>query len=209
MSAILTSLLLLATEASPANAIRASLVRSSDQWFHWLVISSIVVGIGVCLEAPEATIALKRWFLHWRGKEVSSENPKSLAIPASYLGLILVVAGVAGEGIFEFLASSADTAVRSHDEQVLADTIKEAGDAAASAKNAETAADDAKTKGAQAQASAADVGKKAEQVNQALGMAQFFLSDRDILDPDGLKAKLSKFAGKTILFRSYVNDGDG
>jgi hypothetical protein len=68
--------------------VRESLKADSDRWFFWLVMSSIIVGIGVCFEAPEATIALKRWYRHWRGKEVPPENEKSLAIPASYLGLL-------------------------------------------------------------------------------------------------------------------------
>jgi hypothetical protein len=133
--------------------------------FFWLVVSSIVVGIGVCLEAPEATIALKRWYCHWKKKEVGPENERSLAIPASYLGLLLVIGGVAGEGIFEFLSSNAETALRAHDEQVLADTILEAGAAKDSAKKASDAAGEAKTKADAANTAAGEAQQKADSAN--------------------------------------------
>jgi len=148
MSMYFASLSLLATSASPpVDTVRQSLIDRSDRWFFWLVVSSIVVGIGVCLEAPESTIALKRWFRHWRREpDVPPEDERSLAIPASYLGLLLVILGVAGEGIFEALSSNAETTLRAHDEQVLGDTISKAGDAADAATRANTAATGAETK---------------------------------------------------------------
>lgn len=146
MNPYLSSLSLLATSSPPVDAVRQLLIARSDRWFFWLVVSSIVVGIGVCLEGPEATIALKRWYLDWKNREVPPENARSLAIPASYLGLLLVILGVAGEGVFESLSSNAETALRAHDEQVLADTISEAG---AAKDSANTAAADAKAAGEQ------------------------------------------------------------
>ena len=87
---------------------------------------------------------------------------------------------------------------------------KDMADAAvASAKNATDSASAAEKVAGKASLTVTAVGKQADEIDQRLGMAQYFLSDRDIRDPNGLKAKLSKFAGKTILFRSYVNDGDG
>jgi hypothetical protein len=93
------------------------------------------------LEIWEATIILKRWYRLKRGKEVATPDEKSWAIPATYLGLVLVIAGVVGEGVFEALVSNADTALRAHDSQVLAQAVEEAGDAATSAHNAHSEAD--------------------------------------------------------------------
>lgn len=62
-------------------------------------------------------------------EKVSEPNEKSWAIPASYLGLLLVIAGVLGEGVFEARVSNADTALRRHDLQILEHAQKEAGDA--------------------------------------------------------------------------------
>jgi hypothetical protein len=42
-----------------------------------------------------------------------------------------------------------------------------------------------------------------------IGAAQDILSDREKFNPERLKKQLSAFRGKTILFRSYLNDGDG
>ena len=122
------------------DTVRDSLERDSDQWFRWLIRASVLVGVGVAFEAWEATITLKRWWLRWREKEVGPENEKSWAIPVSYLGLVLVVAGVIGEGICEFGSSNAETKLRFHDEQILADTTKEAGAARQSAVDAGNAA---------------------------------------------------------------------
>jgi hypothetical protein len=147
---------LLTTSSPSVDTVRQSLIARSDRWFFWLVVSSIVVGVGVCLEGPEATIALKRWYLHWKHREVLPENARSLAIPASYLGLLLVLLGVAGEGVFESLSSNAETALRAHDEQVLADTITEAGAAKGSASAAAVAAKTAGEQSSHASTSASN-----------------------------------------------------
>lgn len=122
MIAHLNSLYLLAAASPPVDAVRDALARTSDRWFFWLVMSSIAVGIGVCLEAPEATIVLKRWYLHWkRVPDIPPENERRLAIPIEYLGLLFVILGVIGEGICELGSSSAETALRAHDEQIMGD----------------------------------------------------------------------------------------
>ena len=108
---------------------RDALQATADRWFHWLLISSGVVALGVALEAWEATIILKRWFHLKSGKDVTEPNEKSWAIPASYLGLLLVIGGVVGEGVFEGFVSNADTALRAHDSQILAQAETDAGDA--------------------------------------------------------------------------------
>lgn len=125
-------------------------------------------------------------------------NEKSWAIPASYLGLVLVVGGVAGEGIFEFLASNADIALRAHDEQILAVAIQKAGTAELSAQSAAGAAgrangsaDVADKKAKHAQETANSVEKTAGAIDQELAMAQYLLSDREIIEPDALKARLT------------------
>jgi hypothetical protein len=134
LSRFLTSLSLSVPLPAPtADAIRESLQRNADKWFHWLLVSSVVVAVGVAFEAPESTIAIKRWYRLKRKRDTPPANETSFAIPASYLGLILVIAGVVGEGVFEGLLSNADTALRWHDDQILADTQQKAGDAKAAA----------------------------------------------------------------------------
>jgi hypothetical protein len=41
---------------------RDALQATADRRFHWLLISSGIVSLGVALEAWEGTIILKRWF---------------------------------------------------------------------------------------------------------------------------------------------------
>ena len=162
INARLTYASLLATLPSAVDPVRQALQAKSDRWFHWLVISSVAVMVGVAFEAPEATIALRRWYLHWRerGDEVGPPNERSLVTPASYLGLLLVILGVAGEGVFEAKASSADTALRAHDEAVLADALKNTGDAKSAAGAAEGAATNARLASDGAVARATEVGQK-------------------------------------------------
>lgn len=169
----LTSLFLFATSSSPAvDRARQELVNNSDRWFSWLVVSSIVVGIGVCLEFPEATIALKRWYLHWKAiEDIPPENERRLTVPVEYLGLLLVILGVIGEGLFESLSSSAETALRAHDEQTLAESIRTAGDAQKSAEDAAGAAKTAQDLAQGVFTIAADAKTKAEVANTAAGNA--------------------------------------
>lgn len=122
--------------ASSADPIRDYLQRDADKWFHWLLAASFVVALGVILEAPEATIALKRWVLLRWEKDVPEQNEKSMAIPASYIGLLLVIAGVAGEVIFEAKVSNADTSLRAHDSQILGEAQSGAAQAELDAANA-------------------------------------------------------------------------
>jgi hypothetical protein len=153
MSHVLMSLSLSATlSGALPDLVRDALQNKADRWFHWLLISSGVVFLGVAFETWEATITLKRWWRLGRGKEVNEPNEKSWAIPFSYLGLLLVIVGVFGEGVFEGLVSNADTALRAHDDQILAQAQREAGDAATSAHNAAKDAGEAKIK-----ADAADI----------------------------------------------------
>lgn len=142
---------LLVSNPSSVDLIRQALQTKSDRWFFWLVVSSLVVGVGVLFEAWEATVALKRWYRHWKGRPVEPENEKSFAIPLSYLGLFIVIIGVGGEGVFEFLSANVETALRSHDEQILGATESKFGQIKDSAESAAGAA-----RQAEASASTAD-----------------------------------------------------
>jgi hypothetical protein len=186
ISAHLTFLSLFVSIPASVDMVRQSLAGKSDKWFHWLVVSSVVVGVGVFLEAPEATIVLKRWWALRRGKEVIPENEKSWAIPASYLGLLLVVVGVAGEGIFEFLASNADTKIRQYDEQILTDATLKAGSAKDSSEAAAVAAGHAED----ASGKAADTSAKATaSASSALSLAAGARKEADSFEKDIVSAK--------------------
>ena len=108
---------------------RDALQATADKWFHWILISSGCVAVGVVLEIWEATANVWRWFLLKCGKQTTEPNEKSWAIPASYVALLFVIAGVVGESVFESFFSNADTALRAHDSQILAKAESDAADA--------------------------------------------------------------------------------
>lgn len=75
-----------------------------------------------------------------------------------------MIAGVVGEGVFEGLLSNADTALRSHDDQILAETQKKAGDAKTSA---DAAVGDATQIAVDLQTATSDLAKANEGVKKA------------------------------------------
>lgn len=163
MSHILISLSLSAAlSGALPDLARDALQKTADWWFHWLLASSVVVFLGVAFETWEATITLKRWWRLRRGKEVNEPNEKSWAIPASYLGLLLVIVGVFGEGAFEALVSNADTALREHDSEVLAQAMMNAGSAKVSADAAARDASRANASLDEAQKKTREVAKQAD-----------------------------------------------
>jgi uncharacterized protein (DUF3084 family) len=73
--------------------------------------------------------AFIRWWRLRKKLPVKEEDPTSWAIPASALGLLLIISGVLGEGIFEARVDTADTALRSHESQILSSAETQAGEA--------------------------------------------------------------------------------
>lgn len=76
-SSFLISPSLAAVLSPPVDAVRELLQENSDKWFHWLLISSALVALGVAFEAPESTIALKRWYRLKRRRDVPPDNETS------------------------------------------------------------------------------------------------------------------------------------
>jgi hypothetical protein len=215
ISAHLTSLFLVVSNSSAVDTVRQSLDADSLRWFGWLIKASILVGIGVALEAPEATIALKRWYRLRRGKDVEPANENSLVIPIAYLGLLLVVASVAGEGIFEFLSSRSETALRGHDEQILGETQKQAAEtyerAAGAMREAESAkldAEDAKLRAQGASDKTDQEAKKREELGIKVEGRE--LTEKQQKDIGAVCANLYTYGSKKrILVRSYGMDNEG
>ncbi len=137
MSSALTSLAILLTNFEPADAVRSALEGREELWFLCLLIASGGVAVGCILEIPETWEDLKEW----RRIRQESESPPGWRVPMAAVGLLLVVLGVIGEGVFEALVSISETSLRAHDEQVLGETVREAGTAKESAERAQKAAE--------------------------------------------------------------------
>ena len=108
----LASLFLFATSASSVYRVRRSLSAHSDQMFFWLVVASTVTGLGVILEAPAELREPRRW---WRLRRLN--KTVGWRVPITFVGLLLVICGIVGEGIFEFLSANAETNIRAYDER--------------------------------------------------------------------------------------------
>jgi hypothetical protein len=130
------SFFILLTNPVPVDSVRSALEGREELWFICLLVASGGVAIGCVLEIPETWGDLKEWR---KLRKESGEKP-SWRVPMGAIGLLLVVMGVIGEGVFEALVSMNETALRAHDEQVLGETIKEAGTAKDSANAAVQAA---------------------------------------------------------------------
>src|SRR5579884_820007 len=129
----------------------AHLITVRDMYFSWLLWSSGAVAVGVALEGPELIHEARKTLFHIR-----VPSPRWITLVA-LIGWILVAIGVLGEGISEALVSRADGKIQASNDERLANTTKEAGDAKTSARAAAGAAAtaDQKTQSAKDDAEAA------------------------------------------------------
>ncbi|MGD0443606.1 MAG: hypothetical protein ABSA39_06685 [Edaphobacter sp.] len=137
--------------------------------FFWLVVASAVTGLGVIFEAPGELHELTRW---WKLKRL--KKAIGWKVPITFLGLVLVIGGIIGEGIFEFLSADAETSIRAYDEKILGETIIQAGSAKESAEAAKKDAELARGASSDAVVKA---GKASTASAKALGEADSFESD--------------------------------
>lgn len=191
--------------------------RSSGRWETVAWSCAIAVGIGIVGEILVIAGEHRDDLMAWRrGIMRPPDHPDVRRFWFDIIATVLVLIGVFGEaGASMKLASinsqlrSKTSELRAKSEQLLALVTQEAGSAAASAGQAQRSAERAKKSADNTQKTVDEVGKKAEIINWKVDAAQYFLSERVIRDPDDLKKKLAPFKGKTIFFRSYVNDGEG
>jgi hypothetical protein len=105
--------------------VREHLQDLSDVYFKWLLISTAVVVLGVILEIFEVIDDLRVWHRSRRESTHASDKPKTEVVLPSTLGLILVILGVAGEGVFEYFAAQADGTIRAFDNILIVDTERQ------------------------------------------------------------------------------------
>ena len=126
---------------SPSDAARAALVAKADGWFWGLIWSTVVLFIGAIMEEISPLDKLHTHIVNTRTR-VRTPRTWVTRSQSGYkkLAIILVVAGIAGEGFCEFFGAKAETAVRNFDEGIAAKAELDAGTAAVSAKRAEDSA---------------------------------------------------------------------
>lgn len=171
---------------------------------------AVVVGVGVVAEI----VSIVREYLEdrhdWRrGIVRPPDRPSFRWMLFDVFATVIVVAGIFGEAGATGKVSTINSQLRSKtgelrakSDQLLALITLEAGSAESSAAKAQVSAD--------AAGKVADrVTEKAELIDQALSMAQYFSAYRDVRNPGALKQEFALFKGKPIIFRSYIHDGDG
>lgn len=110
------------------NRIRLDLQHIGNSFFFWVWLSAIVVAVGCAMEGPELFHELwPKTFPFFSGRWV-----KKIAL----IGWLLVVLGVAAEGVFEALDHQAEGILQTFNEILLADAQIQAGNAKASAGDA-------------------------------------------------------------------------
>lgn len=122
----------------PPDLVRAKLIEAADGYFRGLIWSTIVLFLGVIMEEWNP---LQRLPTHTINTRTRVRVPRKRVIRSkktyAKLAILFVVLGIAGEGTFEYLASRAETAIRSHDNVKLGEAIVQAGVASEKAAEAD------------------------------------------------------------------------
>jgi hypothetical protein len=187
--------------------MKADLLNWRELWFGWLIRSTMVVIVGLILEAPELwyeilSIARSRCrFLRYR--IILMEDRLEKATLIAFLGWILIVVGVTGEVVTEILVFSADRNIETFDGITTRDANKAAGAAKASAEIAFVAASRAEASAGEAQEKTnklrGDLAKATADANAAQARLEGLLKEAGAAETD-LKEYVVKVA-KTALSR--------
>jgi hypothetical protein len=130
------------------NSIRMDLQKFSDSLFLWVWLSALIVLVGVAIEGPE--LLNEMWPNTFR--VFSTRWVKKVGL----IGWLLVVLGVAGEGIFEVVEYRAEGLLQTFNDILLADARRSAGSAKDSAEAASSAASRANHESDEASSSASN-----------------------------------------------------
>lgn len=138
--------------------IRDDLQRFGHSFFVWVLVSAFVVAIGVALEGPELLHEMwPRLFTCFTRDSIPRLRKfKRIVKKVGFWGWLLVVVGVAGEGIFEALQNRAEGQLQTFNDILLADAQRNAGSARASAIDAANAASRADSESENATAASAN-----------------------------------------------------
>jgi ABC-type lipopolysaccharide export system ATPase subunit len=159
--------------------IRADFEAYRNFWFAWLLISTGIVALGLLLELPEIWHDSVKAVREMRHSFIQTAEVVPAVKLSVSLGWLLIVIGVAGEGVCEGFFSRADGFVQQFDEILLTETNRSAGTARASAEAAAGAASRAREQSIKATASA----------SSALGLATGARSEADSFEKDIVSAK--------------------
>lgn len=144
--------------------IRLDLQRIDDRLFFWVAGSAIIVAIGCLMEGPEIFHDLwPKTFACFAGRWVRK---------IGLVGWLLVVLGVAAEGVLEIYDHDASSLLQTFDEVLVMDAQRNAGDAQLSASAASDAAKTARTQSDAATISATAARQEADALTREITAAK-------------------------------------
>jgi hypothetical protein len=197
------------TDESALRSSLASLDDCNSSLHWWFGFWTFLVALGVVLEVV---------FVVWeyldelhdfrRGIIHAPERPQTALFVVGLFGAGLVAAGVSGELWKESQIATVETCIRKGNDALFLLLSKEAGEAAKSAKTAHEEADAVGQEAAALKIQLGAVAKRATDIDFNLGMTQWALSERYVLDSDALVKQLRQFKGQSVYISSYVT-GEG
>ena len=175
-------------------SVKSGFQSLRDSYFKDLIICTVALGVGVVAEELEYILEW-RWFVRLiRVFSVRILSPKhrldSWVRHVSMIGWIVVILGIAGEGLFETLVSRADGWLQDFSNILLASAQRQAYSAQERASTALLEQESLKSENLKLEA---------------------LIQPRD-LTPDQLRSltnQLKRFAGRAISVRSYALDIEG
>jgi hypothetical protein len=113
--------------------VKADLLNWRDVWFHRLLWSTAAVALGLAFEGPELWLEIRHIRLDRRDRRMffapTRHEIGSTWKMLAFIGWVLIVLGVMGEGIFEAMVSRVDDQVQTFSDILLEDAQRQAGDA--------------------------------------------------------------------------------
>lgn len=104
--------------AIPPDVQRTALIRTADLYFWGLIWSTIGLFIGAVMEYLIEHAHFERWRIDLKARRLKPRHWVLFLPRMEWLAIILVVGGIGGEGIFEYLAAGAEDEVREFDARV-------------------------------------------------------------------------------------------
>jgi hypothetical protein len=191
--------------------VRTDLQGLRDSYFHWLLIATWAVLIGVLVEGPEVVRDLRDGFLMWRKRPPAHSHHPFWILILSSVGWFLISVGVVGEGIFESLVSKGDVLVQTFNDILLGAAERQAADAILRAQKLEVVSKQADVKLLEAQRGVAEANKKVAEANERTAKIQLELTNLITWRSDRLNgvhagqvlAKLKAFPGTPFVLSVY------
>src|ERR1017187_170454 len=194
---------------------RAHLQRAVDAYFNWLLLCTAMVGLGVLFEAVELLNLGKYRINLEAGLPQIAWWKMRLGHKIERIGLVLVLLGVAGEGVFEFLGSEAEGTLRKFNKIVIATLYEESARAQSEAESAKASLkvydkqisdDQARIKTAEATVASANATVRDAAAKVASADARIAEAQSEAVEAKKETARFNEIAERERLARVKIED---